>query len=87
MSSIKLCVSALLKYNILNADIGIMIHSIEKNGPLRVMESYVAELRFWALDYSLRGEEVPENIINELFLAERLAKIFLENPEWLQLPN
>ena len=58
-----------------------MIFPIEDNSTLRVMENYVAELRFWALDYTLRGEEPPENIINELFLAERLARIFLENPE------
>ena len=70
-----------LKYDFQIADYSIMILPIEENSTLRVMESYVAELRFWALDYSMRGEEVPENILNELFLAERLARIFLENPE------
>lgn len=45
------------------------------------MESYVAELRFYLLDYSLRGEEIPESLLNELFLAEKLARILLNDPE------
>jgi hypothetical protein len=58
-----------------------MIRPIGGNSTLSLMESYVAELRFYLLDYSVRGEKIPDTLMNELFLAERLARILLEEPE------
>ena len=70
-----------LKYGFLTADNFIMVRSIKENSALSVMESYVAELRFYLLDFSMRGEKIPNTLMNELFLAERLARILLKEPE------
>ena len=70
-----------LKHGFLTADTFIMLHPIEENSTLSIMESYVAELRFYLLDYSIRGEKIPDTLMDELFLAERLARILLEEPK------
>lgn len=58
-----------------------MFTSLEKKKGLSKMERYVAELRYLLIDYSLKEIDPPENLLNELKLAEKLARILLNETE------
>ena len=57
-----------------------MICPIEEKETLTKMENYVVELRYYLLDYAMRGIDPPETLLNELSLAEKLARILLKVP-------
>lgn len=58
-----------------------MFLSVEEKKGLTRIEQYVAHLRYYLLDFSLQGIEPPEHLLNELNLAEKLARILLNERE------